>query len=242
MVSLINVSACAEPNLTHASGQGQRFWIRVRQIALSPYLFVPDLPNSISNALADATGDPVDDLYAQNTTVALGEGEGLRQLYEFGLYSFCAYINITGDMQGNCSNHTTAQRFQPYAIALADMPSKFASLSQSFIPQDLTFTNSRYLGEFSHAAYYLLLLGSICAALAMLTSVITFVHLPPALTAFIQWNPQKDVHVPALHSFRHSWHGLTVYRLCYLDCHHQQGEVYQRRSGKYLEIPILERI
>ena len=72
-------------------------------------------------------------------------------------------------MQGNCSNHTTAQRFEPYAIALADMPTRFSDLTKSFIPQDLTFTNSRYLGEFSHSAYYLLLLGTICAALAMFT-------------------------------------------------------------------------
>lgn len=47
------------------------------------------------------------------------------------------------------------------------MPQRFSDLTLGFIPTDLTFTNDHYLGEFSRAAYYLLLMGSICAALAM---------------------------------------------------------------------------
>lgn len=49
------------------------------------------------------------------------------------------------------------------------MSSRFESLTEGFVPTSLTFTNSHYLTEFSKAAYYLLLLGSICAALAMVT-------------------------------------------------------------------------
>lgn len=87
-------------------------------------------------------------------------------MYKFGLYSYCAYIE---DGEGACSNTSAAHRFQPYEAILADMPGRFPSLTRAFIPDDFTFTNSHYLGEFSKAAYYLLLLGSIFAGLAMFT-------------------------------------------------------------------------
>ncbi|EJD04269.1 uncharacterized protein FOMMEDRAFT_140274 [Fomitiporia mediterranea MF3/22] len=124
--------------------------------------------SAYGDALQSATGDPVEGLYATNATAPLGQGQGLRQLYKFGLYSFCGYMNGT---QGICSNHTTALQLQPYDAVLADMPTKFPSLTRAFVPDIYTFTNSHYLGEFSRAAYYLLLLGSICAALAMFTGI-----------------------------------------------------------------------
>lgn len=138
-------------------------WLRVCNIHRITLPF-----NSFASrgALASATGDPVDDLYATNTSIPLTQGAGLRQLYKFGLYSYCAYVNNT---EGNCSNHTTALQLQPYDIVLADMPTRYPSLTRAFVPDQYTFTNSHYLGEFSRAAYYLLLMGSICAALAMLT-------------------------------------------------------------------------
>lgn len=54
---------------------------------------------------------------------------------------------------------------------LDDMNGRFTSLTRNFIP-DLSFTNSHYTGQFTRAAYYLLLMGSIFAALAMITYVI----------------------------------------------------------------------
>ena len=108
------------------------------------------------NALAEATGDPVDGLYTTNATVPLAEGAGLRQLYKFGLYSYCAYLE---DGEGTCSNRTTALQFQPYDVVLDDMSGRFSSLTRALVDDQLTFTNSRYLGEFSRAAYYLLQIG-----------------------------------------------------------------------------------
>ena len=95
----------------------------------------------------------------------MGTHSGLRPLYNFGLYSYCSYID---SKDGQCSNSSVAFQLQPYSVVLADMPTNYSGLTQGFVPSDLTFTNSHYLGEFSRAAYYLLLMGSICAALAML--------------------------------------------------------------------------
>ncbi|KAL5518674.1 hypothetical protein ACEPAH_357 [Sanghuangporus vaninii] len=123
------------------------------------------------DALASATGDPVDGLYANsstNATVPLAQGVGLRQMYKFGLYSYCAYIEGGA---GVCSNTTAGHQLQPYDAVLADMPTRFPSLTRAFVPDSFTFTNSHYLGEFSKAAYYLLLLGSIFAGLAMITGI-----------------------------------------------------------------------
>ena len=117
------------------------------------------------DALQTAIGDPVEGLYTTNASISMGTHSGLRPLYNFGLYSYCSYID---SKDGQCSNSSVAFQLQPYSVVLADMPTNYSGLTQGFVPIDLTFTNSHYLGEFSRAAYYLLLMGSICAALAML--------------------------------------------------------------------------
>ena len=117
------------------------------------------------DALQTAIGDPVEGLYTTNASISMGTHSGLRPLYNFGLYSYCSYID---SKDGQCSNSSVAFQLQPYSVVLADMPTNYSGLTQGFVPSDLTFTNSHYLGEFSRAAYYLLLMGSICAALAML--------------------------------------------------------------------------
>ncbi|PAV22258.1 SUR7 family [Pyrrhoderma noxium] len=118
-------------------------------------------------ALELATGDPSDGLYASNTSIPLGQASGLRESYAFGLYSYCGYVNSS---LGSCSNSTTALQVQPYQVMLDDMNGRFTSLTRNFIP-DLSFTNSHYTGQFTRAAYYLLLMGSIFAALAMITGI-----------------------------------------------------------------------
>ena len=118
-----------------------------------------------SNALQNAIGDPVEDLYNTSASAPVGQQAGLRQLYQFGLYSYCAY---TDKKHGTCSNSSAAFQLAPYSAVLSDMSAKFSGITEGFIPGTLTFTNNHYLSEFSRAAYYLLLMGSICAVLAML--------------------------------------------------------------------------
>jgi len=120
------------------------------------------------NSLQTAIGDPVQGLYTSSPTAPLQQQAGLRQTYEFGIYSYCAYVNPG---QGICSNTTAGFPWQPFNLILADMGANYSGLTQNFINNTLTFTNSHYLGQFSHSAYYVLLLGTICAALALVLGI-----------------------------------------------------------------------
>ena len=86
-------------------------------------------------------------------------------IYKFGLYSHCAYVNETA---GICSNSSTANRFEPFTVIIADMAANYSSITDALVT-GTTFSDSQYLGNFSNGAYYLLLIGTICAALALIT-------------------------------------------------------------------------
>ena len=61
-------------------------------------------------------------------------------------------------------------KLQPFDRVLGDIPENFTSLTTFLIPSN-TFIDSQYLGEFSRGAYYLLLLGTVVAALAFFVCV-----------------------------------------------------------------------
>ena len=107
-------------------------------------------------------------LYTNNASAPLQQQAGLRQLYKFGLYSHCAYVN---DTAGRCGNETVGEQFKPYNVLISDMPSNWSIFSQSFIPDTTTFQNSGFLGHNSKAAYWMLLLGTLCTAAAFITCV-----------------------------------------------------------------------
>lgn len=116
-------------------------------------------------------------LYTNNASAPLQQQAGLRQLYKFGLYSHCAYVN---DTAGRCGNETVGEQFKPYNVLISDMPSNWSIFSQSFIPDTTTFQNSGFLGHNSKAAYWMLLLGTLCTAAAFITYV-QLAMLPPLL-------------------------------------------------------------
>ena len=120
------------------------------------------------NALAVALGDPIDSLYATNDSVPLEQHLGLRDHYRFGFYSFCGSVNGSS---GLCSNISAANRFEPFTVILADMPANYSQISESFISMG-SFIDSSYLGSFSNGAYYLILIGTVATALALITYAI----------------------------------------------------------------------
>lgn len=133
--------------------------------------FGPSSQAAYSAGLAAAISpDPVDGLYTTNSSAPLLEQAGLRNFYDFGLYAYCAYVNET---HGTCSSHVTAMKLQPFADIVGDMPANYSGLTTALIP-DFTFVDSQYLGDFSRGAYYLLLLGTIAAALALFMFVRSF--------------------------------------------------------------------
>lgn len=118
---------------------------------------------------ADFFPDVIDGLYTNNASAPLGVQAGLRQLYKFGFYSHCAYIDDA--TLGICSNRSVAAKFKPYEAILSDMASNYSGYTNTFIPSNSSFRADNSSGSSTQAAYWLILLGTICAALALVTGV-----------------------------------------------------------------------
>lgn len=134
----------------------------------------------ISVALAaDFFPDPIDGLYTHNASAPLGVQAGLRQLYKFGFYSHCAYVD---DRLGICSNRSVATKFRPYEAIISDMASNYSGYTNTFIPLSNSFRADASLGSSTQAAYWLILMGMIFAALALFT----YVPFPSSMTEIFQ--------------------------------------------------------
>lgn len=120
------------------------------------------------DALYAAFSDPILGLYTNNASAPLNVRAGLRQLYKFGLYSHCAYVNETA---GLCANTTAGYEFQPYTVITSDMLSNYSGYTAAII-HNSTFANSSSLGGSTRSAYYLLLLGAIIAIFSLATGAI----------------------------------------------------------------------
>ncbi|KAF7320196.1 hypothetical protein MKEN_00804100 [Mycena kentingensis (nom. inval.)] len=112
--------------------------------------------------------DEIDHLYTNDSSAPLGTGAGLRHFYEFGLYSRCAWVNGSA---GVCTNTTFQQEYRPYDSLTSDMAANYTDIT-NFIFHDATFVDSEHLfGPPSRAAFWMIFLGTICAALALLTGL-----------------------------------------------------------------------
>ncbi|KAF7340014.1 hypothetical protein MVEN_01919100 [Mycena venus] len=123
--------------------------------------------SAYGDALHRAIIDPVDKLYTTNSSAPLEASAGLRQFYLFGLYSHCGYVNTSA---GICTNHSIQNQFTPYSSLTSDMLANYTILTNNIFA-GTSFFDSDDLGHTSRAAYWMLLLGTICAALALLTGV-----------------------------------------------------------------------
>lgn len=130
-----------------------------------PYLnsLIHESPNGRA-ALAQVLQNDIYNLTTPNGSLPLGEGLGIRQYYQFGLYSHCGYIT-SGN--GICSNRTIAAKYQPFDVFNGDMSANLTVLTKNIFPE-IGFTDSGYLGSTSKSAYWLILLGTICAGLALI--------------------------------------------------------------------------
>jgi len=126
--------------------------------------------SSYGDSLHRAFTDPILGLYTSNASTPLQAKAGLRQFYEFGLYSHCGYIS-NPHMQGICTNRTAGRQFKPYDAIRSDMAANYSRITEALLV-DTTFQNSHYLGQTSKAAFWMLFLGSICAALAFVTGIL----------------------------------------------------------------------
>jgi hypothetical protein len=147
-------------------GQSERLsvWVCPRVCRSPPESHFQPSSDALSFAIAP---DPVFGLYTDNASAPLQAAAGLRQIYKFGIYSHCAYLN---DTAGRCGNKTIGDQFKPYDAITSDMSANWSIFTQSFIP-DSTFRDSKFLGHNSKAAYWMLLIGLLCAAAAFITYV-----------------------------------------------------------------------
>ena len=113
-------------------------------------------------ALARGLGDPINGLYATNASAPLQEAAGIRQVYKYGLYSYCGYLNGSA---GACSNSTFGNKYLPYNDILEDMSLNYSALTIFIINGTSSFT-SQSIGSHTRSASYLILIGTICAFLA----------------------------------------------------------------------------
>ena len=90
-------------------------------------------------------------------------------MYKFGLYSYCGYVNNTA---GICTNTTIANKYQPYDALLADMTANYSALTVYIINGTSSF-ESQSMASHTRSAYYLILVGTICAFLALVMCAVS---------------------------------------------------------------------
>jgi len=90
---------------------------------------------------------------------------GLRPYYEWGLWGYCA-SQTTGGNRDYCSGTSWAYEFQPVPAVVYDVPANAQQTISNALGQG-TFTSSDYLGRFTKAAFYLLIIGTILGGLAL---------------------------------------------------------------------------
>jgi len=145
------------------------------------------VPRGISMAKVNTSGygaalegtllDPIAGLYATNASEPLGNRTGLRQLYIFGLYSHCGFVNESS--AGSCSNHTIGRKYHPYEALTTDMRSNYSTLTDNILEtftEDIGFQDSKTLGSYTVAAYYLILLATVMAALVFILGVLRYTY------------------------------------------------------------------
>lgn len=199
-------------------GQSERLGLWVSQRYKCPsFLSHP----CTRDALYAAFSDPILGLYTDNASAPLNVRAGLRQLYRFGLYSHCAYVNETA---GLCANITAGYEFRPYTVITNDMLSNYSGYTTAII-HNATFANSSSLGGSTRAAYYLLLLGAIVAVFSLVMSVRScYRHLVLAHLCFAQGCDQIYLVLPHIHirsrrrkHIRSRWFGPLD------SCHQESG-------------------
>jgi len=104
-------------------------------------------------------------IYGQSSSNAANAG--LRQYYEWGLWTYCAKSGSSGGAPDYCDGTSWAHEFRPVPAILYDVPANAQTEVANRLPGGV-FTSDSYLGRFSKAAFYLLIIGTILGGLALI--------------------------------------------------------------------------
>lgn len=169
----------------------------------------------LGNALSRA-GVSVSDLYAANQAAPEGTGAGIKNSYQWGLYSYCAGAKSGSDRA--CSDRHFGFEFLPLNAILSDAPESDRAAIQNFLPNG-TFRNSNYLGDYSRPAMYLIFIGSCLSFLAWVAGLLShrfaflfaaFLALLAALTLGVGAAILTAIYTKARHSVG-SQYGVVVH-------------------------------
>ncbi|GAA5876697.1 hypothetical protein JCM1840_000764 [Sporobolomyces johnsonii] len=152
---------------------------------LNPTLFPRHLriveidTSGLSDALAAAShtsSGNFSDIYNSGSTAYYVKGvnesghDGLRKIYEWGLWSYCPTNDGLGGDRSYCEDRTINPAFQPAKVLMEDIPTEYSNVLSEVLP-DNVFTADGYLGNYTQAASYLIMVGSLATALAALISL-----------------------------------------------------------------------
>lgn len=121
-----------------------------------------------AQGLQGATGDPTPGLFTNISTTPLGQELGLRNIYSWGFYKYCAY---TEKPLGQCANQTFGFPFQPFDTIINDTPEVYQIQTKYVLPQASTFVDSGYLADYTRAGFWLVFLGTLSAGIAFLSGL-----------------------------------------------------------------------
>jgi len=189
MVSSTSPSSCHRSLVYPGSSELLGFGVS-RFHKRGPYLS----DHTLRNALSVALSEPIPGLYTDNGSAPLNVHAGLRQVYKFGLYSRCAYVD-DDESAGLCTGVHTAYKFQPSMVITNDTFSNYSDYTDAII-HNTTFSRSSSLGKSSRAAYYLLLFGFTFSIIALFMSVRSHSNWSSALTHLPLLHPGPTRHPP----------------------------------------------
>jgi len=124
-------------------------------------------------ALSTATGDPTPHFYNNTPYSPLSQGLGLRQVYRWGFYGYCGYLDPASG-QGVCTaegNGSFPYPFAPMDAILAEIPSQYRTIAQLLVPLS-KFRDSEYETRTSRAGFYFIFIGSVATGLTFLAGLI----------------------------------------------------------------------
>ncbi|KAJ1310262.1 hypothetical protein OPQ81_007004 [Rhizoctonia solani] len=121
-----------------------------------------------ARGLQGATGDPTPGLFTNDSRTPLGRRQGLRNIYSWGFYKYCAYIERP---DGQCVNQTFGFPFRPYDTVIGDTPDFYQTQTQFVLPHDSAFVDSVYLADYTRAGFWLVFLGTLSAGIAFLSGL-----------------------------------------------------------------------
>lgn len=148
-------------------------------VARSIYYTRLDTANFQGSGTATLTG-----IYASNQGAAEGAGNGIKNEYRWGLYSYCG--GATSGSDRACSSRSFGYEFQPLDVLESDATSQNSGAVASAAPTG-TFSNSSYLGKFSKAANYLAFIGTVIIGVSFLVAFLAhrFAFLLASLLALL---------------------------------------------------------